>query len=183
MSQDAPNPVLSRESRRLLLWLELATAGQAGLFIGHFAFGARIYDDPSRYHVVVPAIIAFAITAGLAALYASRGGWLALWLLALAVAVPFVGVFGLYHGGFSHALKLLCFYGGMAPDRVESIFDSPDFAMPNDAVFEVSGLATLLVAGMITYLLVRVVHAARRPIGGASVAGSGRCFDNASTVK
>ena len=161
MGSDAPATVVSSDSRRLLLWLELATAGQATLFIGHFAYGAHIYDDPSRYHVVIPTIIAFIVTVGLAGLYTWRGWRIVLWALALAIALPFVGVIGLYHGGFSHTLKLLCFYGGMSPDRVQSIFDSPDFAMPNDAIFEVSGVATLIVAGVITYLMVRAFRAAR----------------------
>jgi hypothetical protein len=161
MGPSAAFPV-SPAVRRALFRLEVATTAQAALVIGHFAYGAHIYDDPSRYHIVVPSFAALAITVVLAAVYAWRGWPAVRWLLVVAVGLPFIVVFGLYHGGFSHTLKLLFFLWGMSTERLEAIFDSPDFAVPNSVVFEVTGVATFLLAIAITYLLVRMLRLSGR---------------------
>jgi len=149
------------ETRRLAGWLCLAVSTEAAVTIGHFVYGAHAYDDSSRYHVVAPALVALLVSLLLAGLYAWRPSRFALRALALVVAVPFVGMFGVYHGGFHHAAKLLVYAAGASPERLEAIFDSPDFAVPNDVVFEVTGCSTLLASIAVTYLLVRLVRAER----------------------
>jgi hypothetical protein len=147
--------------RRDLRWLFGATAAQAALTIGHFAHGAHVYDDPSRLHVVVPTLVCLALVAGLALVAARRPTPLALWPLAVAVAGPFVALFGLYHGAFGHGLKLALFATGTSPERLLEIFDSPDFATPNDLVFEATGLATLVASVFVTVHLGRLLCAAQ----------------------
>jgi hypothetical protein len=148
------------EARRLVGWLCAAVAAEAALTIGHFAHGAHVYDDSSRYHVVLPALCALALSSALAGLYARRPSRPALWALVVVVALPFVGMFGLYHGGFGHVAKLLAYAAGASPERLEELFDSPDFAVPNDIVFEVTGVSTLVAAVVVAYFLVRVVRSA-----------------------
>ncbi len=150
------------ETRRLAAWLCLALSTEAALSIGHFVYGAHAYDDSSRYHAVIPALFVLVLSLSLAGLYAWHPSRFALWALALVVAIPFVGMFGAYHGGFQHAVKLLVYAAGTSPERLEAIFDSPDFAVPNDVVFEVTGCSTLLASIAVTYVLVRLVRAARR---------------------
>jgi hypothetical protein len=158
------------EAGRRLLVVELATAAQTALVIAHFSRGASIYEDPSRYHVVLPAIAAFVVTVAVAVFY-ERTKWPSvLWAVALAVGLPFVGVFGVYHGGFSHSLKLALFFAGMAPARLADLFDSPDFAMPNDALFEATGVGTMLLGIAIAWLLARFVRAARMDHGAGQAA-------------
>jgi hypothetical protein len=159
-------------TRRLVGWICAAAALQTALTIGHFAHGAHVYEDPSRYHVVAPALVAFASAIVAAAYFVMRPSRAALWVLAVVVSVPFVGVFGLFHGGFYHALKLAMYAAGMSPERLEELFDSPDFAAPNDLVFEVTGLSTLLVATGLAYLLARLLHSPL-PRRSADAAGEG----------
>lgn len=147
-----------RAARRVLSRVCLAAAAQAGLTIAHFAHGAGVYDDPSRYHVVAPALIALALSLLVAGLYARRPSRAARAVLVAVVGLPFVAMFGLYHGGWSHAAKLLAFAAGSSPERLEAIFDSPDFALPNDVIFEVTGVATLVVGLVVAFLLVRLAR-------------------------
>jgi hypothetical protein len=152
-----------RQARRLVGWLLILAALQTLGTIGHFVYGAHVYDDPAREHVILPALSFLALAAALGVGYRWRPhGWL-LWLFGAEVAFADVGLFGLFHGGFNHALKDIFFFlGGMDPDRLAQIFDSPDFAVPRDALFELTGVAGLLLALVIVCLLVRLIGAAHR---------------------
>ncbi len=165
------NVVAARTARALLLAVAVETAAT----LLHFLHGARTYHDPGRLHVVGPALAALALVAALTWLFLRRPRRLALGALALATAVPFLGVFGLFHGGWSHALKLAAFHAGASRETLERLFGSPDFAWPDDLVFEASGLLGLVAAAVVAVLLVRLVRAAwRRPGVGAPSGGPGR---------
>jgi hypothetical protein len=151
----------SSGTRRNLGWLCAAVSTEAALTIGHFAYGAHVYDDSSRFHVVTPTLVALLLSLSLAGVYAWRPSRVARWALTLVVAIPFVGLLGLYHGGFNHAAKLLACAAGTSPERLEEIFDSPDFAVPNDVLFEVTGVSTFVASIAVAYLLVRLARAER----------------------
>ena len=140
----------------------LAATLEAALTIGHFSYGALLYDDPSRNHVVVPASIALALSLGLAALCAWRPGAVVRWLVVATAGIPFVGMFGFFHGGFLHGAKLLAFAAGASTERLLEWFDSNDFAIPNDVAFEASGLMTFVVSLAVAYFLLRLVRIGRR---------------------
>jgi len=151
--------MLSRNSqgvRNVLLW----AAAQTALVMGHFAYAAHRYDDPLRLHVIAPAGGMLLVAGVLAALYLRHPGRITLSLLAAEVGVAFVGLFGGYHGAFNHAAKDVLYLAGVGPERLARIFDSPDFALPTDLVFEVTGLATLVVGIIVAVQLVRLVRGA-----------------------
>jgi hypothetical protein len=150
------------ESRRLVAWLLVLAAVQTLLTICHFVYGAHLYDDPSREHVVLPALIFLAVAAALGGAWLFRPHRLALWLFGAEVALVDIGLFGGLHGGFNHALKDIFFFSGMDGERLAQIFDSPDFAVPDNSLFESSGVAGLLLALAIGYLLVRLIRAEHR---------------------
>jgi hypothetical protein len=147
---------------RAIGWLLFAVVLETALTIGHFVYGARLYDDPSREHVVVPAVVFLLLAAALGGLYLWRPGRLTLSLLAAEVGAVYVGLFGGYHGAFNHALKDALFFTGMAPERLAQIFDTPDFALPNDVFFELSGVATVFAALVVGHLVIRLVRLAWR---------------------
>jgi hypothetical protein len=155
---------------------------ETALTIGHFAYGARLYDDASRYHVVAPALVALVLSLLVAGHFARRPSRVALWVLVAVVAIPFVGLFGLYHGGYNHALKLAMYAGGTSPERLEEIFDSPDFAVPDDALFEVTGVSTFVVAVGVAYLLLRLVHSVRDGWAGRSVRSAKAASEGATAA-
>jgi hypothetical protein len=140
-------------TERALIRLVIATGAEAAIVVGHFVYSARLYEDPYRAHPVAPVLIALGVVGVLAILFWRTGKAAVLWLLALVVAGPFVALFGAYHGGFSHALKLILFAAGTPPERLEVLFDSPDYAAPNDFAFETSGLLCLVAAGVVAWSL------------------------------
>lgn len=156
------NVPASAEVRRAVSWVVIAAVVETALTVAHFLYGAHIYDDPSRDHVVVPAFVSLGLVAAPGMLFVWRPSALTLWPFVAVVALPFVGMFGLYHGGFGHVCKLALFATGTTPERLEEIFNSPDFAVPNDALFEATGVSTLLVGLLVAYLLVRLLRIAKR---------------------
>jgi hypothetical protein len=153
---------MQSEPRPIVIRLLLLATLQTLVTIGHFVYGARLYDDPSREHVVLPAIGLLVVALALGGVYLWRPGRFTLWLFGAEVAVVDVGLFGGFHGGFNHALKDLLFLVGVDADRLAQIFDSPDFVVPDNALFELTGIAGLLVALAIVYQLVRLIRAAHR---------------------
>jgi hypothetical protein len=154
----------------MVVWLLALATLQTLLTIGHFVYGAHLYDDPGREHVVVPAVGFLAAAVVLGGVYLWKPSRWALWLLGAELAVVYVGLFGAFHGGFNHVLKDLFFLFGTDPERLAQLFDSPDFAVPDNALFEATGIAGLLVAGGIAFFLVRLIRAAHRRQEAASCA-------------
>ncbi len=151
--------------------LLLAAAAETAITIQHFAHGARTYDDPGRLHVVIPAIVALTLAAASTGLFLWRPGKLTLAALFVVVVIPFVGVFGLFHGGYHHALKLMLFLAGASQETLERLFMSPDYALPDDFMFELSGVLGLAAGALVAYLLVRLLREARRAPGTGSPPG------------
>jgi hypothetical protein len=142
--------------------LVTATIVEAAVVIGHFAYSARLYEDPYRAHPIAPVLAALGLVVAFALAFRWKRWTAALWALTVVVGLPFVAVFGLYHGGVSHLLKLALYALGTSPERLLELFDSPDFALPNDFVFEASGVLCFVVAGFVAWALVRLWRAVRR---------------------
>ena len=145
---------------KALLRLVIATTAEAAIVIGHFVYSARIYDDPYRAHPVTPVLVALALVVALTIVFWRKGWSAALWLLTATVALPFIVMFGGYHGGFSHVIKLLMYAAGTSPERLQEIYDSPDFAVPNDFAFEASGVLCFVAAAVVAWTLVRLLRVA-----------------------
>ncbi|HET7825250.1 MAG TPA: ABC transporter permease, partial [Anaeromyxobacter sp.] len=161
-----PSAPVVRATRLVLA----AAAAETAVTLLHFVHGARTYDDPGRLHVVGPALTFLAVVAVLTWLFRRHPGRSTLGALVVATAVPFVGIFGVFHGGWSHAAKLAAFHAGASREALERVFASADFAQPDDAAFEVSGLLGLVAAAVVAALLVRLVREAHRGGGARSSA-------------
>jgi hypothetical protein len=148
-----PNP-----ARRIVGQLLAAAAVETLLTIGHFHYGSRLYEDPSRLHVIAPALGFLLLALAMSVFYLFRPGIWTLWPLVAFVAAVYVGLFGIYHGAFGHALKDILFFAGTTPERLGEIFDSPDFVVPDDFFFELTGVATFLAALLVGYCLVRLIR-------------------------
>ncbi|MBI3402271.1 MAG: FtsX-like permease family protein [Acidobacteria bacterium] len=164
----------SAEVVRAAKALVIAVAAETAVTIGHFAYGAHIYNDPGRLHVVEPALVFFVVAAAVTALFVWRPGKLVLAVLGLVVTAPYLALFGLFHGAYSHLLKDALFLAGAPDETLEWLFMSPDYVRPDDFVFEASGILGLVAAAVVGYWLLRIFRDWRRPAGdsaGASTQG------------
>lgn len=135
----------------------------------HHAYGAMIYDAAFRSHVVLVAIPLAGLIASL--LYASsrlrapKAIRLAGGLAVLLIVLFLVLALGIYEGGYNHLVKnVLYFVAGDHRELMQVLFPAPLYEMPNDAVFEVTGVLQLpvaLLAGHDAMRLARDLPAAR----------------------
>ena len=144
---------------RLITKATLSSSALLVLTMLHHIYGAVIYSTPWRAHVVFfagPAIVGL-----IAAMIIHRrspsslAGLLSKWTFVLLSAVGAVISFGMYEGGYNHLLKNIFYFGGASPDTLQAMFPTPTYEMPNDFIFELSGVAQFFVGLWAAYDLVR----------------------------
>jgi putative ABC transport system permease protein len=148
---------------RAAMLLLLAVAVETAITIGHFRHGAFIYDDPGRLHVVLPALVFLSLAIVLTLVFLRHPAKLTLRALVAAVAIPFVGLFGLWHAGYGHVLKLILFHAGAPKETLGWLFQSPDYVLPDDFLFEFSGILGFVAAAVAAWRLVRLVRSSVPP--------------------
>jgi len=166
-------------ARRPAAGLLLAVSAEAGVTILHALHGAKVYADPGRLHLVAPALISLALVAAATRTASRHPGRLSLAVLLLVTVIPFVGVFGLFHGGYGHLLKLIASHHGLPEERLQRVFGAADFAVPGDLPFELSGLLALPAAAVVVLQLVRLV---RQLPGGRPPGRAGGAAEPASSA-
>lgn len=139
-----------RHDERALLW----GGATLVLTIAHHVWGANLYDTPERLHAVQIAIVAMLLMLGGSAMHRVRGytglGVAGLWTSRVS-NVTIIVLFGAVEGFYNHVLKNLLYVIGVSEGAMRVMFRSPLFEMPNDVVFEVTGVlqaATAFVAGL-----------------------------------
>lgn len=149
-------------------WYGLVTLVLTSL---HHAYGAWVYDTPWRYHVVVVSALTAAIM--LAGLRTYRAGGsqkirtTGKWVLGLsALGLPVLGI-GLFEGIYNHVIKNVLHFGGASPELLAEMFPPPRYEMPNDVVFEITGLLQVIPAVVTALYLVAMI----RDRGAGSIGG------------
>lgn len=128
-----------RHDERALLW------GVATLVVTtvHHIWGAYLYNTPERLHAVQIAVVAALLMFGGYVVHRVRGstrsGITGLWV-SRVVNLGVVVLFGAVEGFYNHVLKVLLYIIGMPDGAMRMLFRSPLFEMPNDVVFEVTGV-------------------------------------------
>lgn len=115
--------------------------------------------------MVGPAIVFLVATLAVISLFRRRPNKFHLAVVALCAAVPYVGIFGLFHGAYTHLLKDLMFFAGASDETLEKLFMSPDYVRPGNIAFEFSGVLGFVAAIFVGYWLVRLVREWRRDSG------------------
>lgn len=138
--------------------LALAAVVETAITIGHFVYSAQLYEEPERLHVVEPALVVLAIAGAVTVLFVWRPNRVLSAALAVVTGAMYVVVFGLFHGGYSHLLKNILFFAGAHDETLEWLFMSPDYARPDNATFEISGILGLVAAGFVAFWLARLVR-------------------------
>jgi hypothetical protein len=142
-------------------------------FTVEHTYGAAVYGTPVRLVGILPLGLLLAMALWLLGRHFRTGGRTALSVGGVVVAVAFVGLAGVLEGGFNHGLKLAFHLAGTPDDRLRELFDGPNFAVPDDAVFEGVGCATLVLAVPVTVHLARLLRSASTPKRSVGVGGAG----------
>jgi ABC-type uncharacterized transport system permease subunit len=137
----------------------------------HHAYGAYVYNTPWRYHaVLVAGVTAPLIFGALAVMRSHRSGLLrmsaqGLFVVGtLGVAVLMIGTF---EGLYNHVVKNLLYFGGASPALMMRLFPAPTYEMPNDVLFEVTGVLQAVPAAPAAWYLYRMTW---RPVQGPAPA-------------
>jgi len=133
--------------RRSLYW----TSGLYALTALHHYYGSVVYGTPWRAHVVLLGGIALLFCFLLARLYqrSRKSLWLYCYLLITTVLFG-IGI-GLFEGLYNHVLKNLLYFGGMNKTAWRSLFPAPAYELPENFVFEITGIFQFVVGAVQIY--------------------------------
>lgn len=138
----------------------LASAGVLLLTTVHHFYGAVLYDTPWRNHVaavVQPVLIALVLAFEIHRRRPSTSlGRAALFVFAVLTLVVPVGVIGFFEGGYNHLVKDLLFFGGAPAAALDRLFPESLYEMPDDFLFEASGVLQFFVGLYAARWLVRL---------------------------
>jgi hypothetical protein len=128
----------------------------------HHAYGAWTYGTPWRYHVAgVSALAAVVILTGAGLQRTWRPRWARVLgrslLVMITVTLPILGI-GLFEGVYNHEAKNALYFGGASRRLVSSLFPAPRYELPNDALFEVSGLLQVVPAAITAAYLYQLLR-------------------------
>lgn len=137
---------------RLVRNVSLSASFVYVLTIVHHIYGAIAFDTPWRYHAAFVGVAGIAATLLLTRFSTSWGSSVprqtTTAVLAAVTLILAVGLVGVFEGAYNHAIKLLLFFGGAAPETMHRLFPPPTYEMPSDVLFEVTGVLQF-VAGLI----------------------------------
>jgi hypothetical protein len=109
----------------------------------HHIYGAVIYHTPWRYHAVYVAIVVILFTTILDQLQKRAAASIQSIFFYLNMSIIFL-VSGVLIGGFegiyNHLIKNIMFFGGFDSQIMMALFPPPKYEMPNDFVFELTGV-------------------------------------------
>ena len=120
------------------------SVGTMVLTLIHHAYGAAIYDEPFRLHVAIYAIPVIVV---LLASYAgfekvknlTRKKILLATFIVVTLVVPTLAI-GVYEGGYNHLVKNILYFSGTSTAILDQLYPSI-YELPNDLVFELTGMA------------------------------------------
>jgi hypothetical protein len=137
----------------------IASAALLLLTVFHHVYGAVLYETPWRSHV---ALIVLPVLLGMIAAHEVHRrnpdtplGAASLWAFLVLASVPIV-VIGFVEGGYNHLVKDVLFFAGLRADLLDRLFPDSVYEMPDDALFEISGVLQLFVALYAARWLVRL---------------------------
>jgi hypothetical protein len=148
------------------LYLRAGAAALAILVLTsvHHIYGAAIYQTPWRMHIVyiaAPIGLAIALTYSIGwSWLGSTAGRVATWAGSLiALAFP-VAAIGFYEGGYNHVLKNFIYFG-FGEDAARTLFSGETYEMPDNFIFEATGVAQLPLAVLTTVLVLKLLRSIR----------------------
>ena len=126
----------------------------------HHIYGAMIYSTPWRLHVLLLSIPVIALSLLLKSVLLKeeskyKGPLKSVFLF--ITLVPSIGMIGIFEGLYNHVLKNIFFFMGASQETLQSMFPAPTYEMPNDLIFEITGVAQGLMVVPMIILLTRLL--------------------------
>ncbi len=110
----------------------------------HHIYGAIIYNTPWRFHVVFKSN--------------RKSFWF--WVYWSIILIASIGFFGLFEGIYNHLLKDILFYSGVNREVLFQLFPPPKYEMPNDFLFEATGVLQAVLAILLIIHFIRLTKSA-----------------------
>lgn len=110
----------------------------------HHVYGALMYNTPYRLHVLFFSIPVLLITIILGKMLDKLQARRFLYVFRIYAAIIFIFsvlLIGLYEGVYNHIAKNLAFFSGMCKQALDTFFPPGIYVMPNDLIFEFTGVA------------------------------------------
>lgn len=144
----------------------MTSAGVVVLTVIHHVYGAVIYSTPWRHHI---ALIALPVLAALFVAYhvhtrhpRTTAGRAAMYVFTVITTLFSVGLIGFFEGGYNHLVKNVLYFGGASSSLLGRLFPAPTYEMPDDLLFEMTGILQFVVAFAAAYYTVRFWREGRR---------------------
>jgi len=157
-------PAIDRARSRSLA-AGLSSAAVMLLTSLHHAYGAAIYRTPWRLHVVHVAVLATLFISGALIAFArdprSKLGRASLWIAVLGIAAIPVALIGAVEGAYNHLLKNILYFAGLPLSAMARLYPPPAYELPNDFLFEASGLLQVPLAALAAHYAYRLARPPR----------------------
>lgn len=136
------NPLSKQNSIRLLISVAVLVV----LTAVHHAYGAFVYQTPWRLHTLPINFILFFVVSGFLFYSHKNLPWSrAARVLAIGlILITWLGWVGLYEGFYNHLIKDTLYFLGFSPAVMNTMFPSSIYEMPNNLIFEITGILQLL---------------------------------------
>ena len=125
----------------------------------HHLYGAAIYNTPWRRDVGTNGGIVLLVCAVLLYLYKTYSKRVYLLLYILINFIIFELGIGLFEGLYNHILKNILFFAGLTFSKWRSFFPAPAYEIPDNFLFESTGILQFFAALVSMSYLVRLYQA------------------------
>jgi len=122
----------------------------------HHYYGSVIYRTPWRAHVVLIGGITLLLCFLLIWLYHLYQKKFLLNIYLLIAFVTFGLLIGLFEGFYNHTIKDLLYFSGMTVNTWRSLFPSPAYEVPDNVLFESTGILQFPIGVAQLYSLYKV---------------------------
>lgn len=135
----------------------------------HHIYGAYIYDTPERLHVLAISIPVMVLTYFFDGYFRKKAPphkKIMVLLYAMVILVPSLLLIGVLEGVYNHILKNILFFSNVPEDTIINSFyyfyddkSTEMIEMPNDAIFELTGIAQGLLVIPLAIQFIRYISA------------------------
>lgn len=138
------------------------TAGTFILTAFHHYYGSVVYGTPWRAHVVFLGGITLLVCLLLSWLYRRYQKRFLFISYAVIAFIMFGVLIGLFEGLYNHVMKNLFYFSGMNINTWRSLFPAPAYELPDNIVFEASGILQFPVGALQGYWLYKAYKIYKR---------------------